>query len=102
MTNIKPLGSLILIQEIKVEEKTTKSGLVLTADSLDFGLKRGKVVAIGSGDHDNAGNHYPIPLNIEDEIIYSDNHTTEIEDDAGDKYKFINWRQLFGTVENNG
>jgi co-chaperonin GroES (HSP10) len=102
MTNIKPLGSLILIKEHTLEEKTTKSGLLITTSALEFDLKRGEVIAIGYGDHDNAGNHHPIPLEIGDVVIYSDNHTTDIEDDSGEKYKFINWRQLFGMVENNG
>ena len=31
MINIKPLGTLILVQKIEETEKTTASGLVLTA-----------------------------------------------------------------------
>jgi co-chaperonin GroES (HSP10) len=60
------------------------------------------VIEVGYGDHDNAGNHHPIPLIAGDVVIYSDNHTTDIEDDEGNKYKFINWRQLFAKVDNNG
>ena len=97
MTSIKPLGSLVLIKAITVDEKTTKSGLVITSTAVDFGLKRGTIVEIGPGDNDNAGNHYDIPLQKGDIVIYSDNNATEIEDKSGEKYYFINWRTLLGT-----
>jgi len=100
MTNVEPLGSLILIKEIEETDKTTKSGLVIAATFIDNALKRGTVVKVGLGDYDNAGNHHDIPLKADDVIIYSANHATEFEDTNGDKYFFINWRQLFG-MENN-
>lgn len=101
MTNIKPLGSLILIKAIEETDKTTKSGLVIAATVQDASLKRGVVVEVGPGDNDNAGNHYDIPLKSGDTVIYAPMQATEIEDLAGDKYHFINWRQLFGTENTN-
>jgi co-chaperonin GroES (HSP10) len=100
MTNIKPLGSLILIKEQEEKDKTLKSGLVIAATSLDPVLKRGTVVATGPGDYHSSGDLHSIPLQVGDVVIYSPNHATEIEDLNGTKYHFINWRQLFG-VENN-
>jgi co-chaperonin GroES (HSP10) len=100
MTNIEPLGSLILIKATEETDKTTKSGLVIAASVIDSVLKRGTVVKIGPGDHDNSGQHHDIPLQAGDVVIYSENHATEIEDSDGDKYFFINWRQLFGTETN--
>jgi co-chaperonin GroES (HSP10) len=96
MTNIQPLGSLVLVKEISVEEKTTKSGLVLTASTIESGLTRGTIVKVGPGDHDNSGNHYPIPLKEGDVVIYSDVHGTEVEDEDREKYYFINWRSILG------
>jgi len=99
MTNIEPLGGLILVEKIKLEDQTTQSGLILTASTLDSELNRGKIVKIGPGERDQNGTTHPIPLNIGDVIIYSENHGTEITDNAGNKYEFVNWRNLFG-VEN--
>lgn len=96
MTNIKPLGSLILIKEITKDEKTTKSGLVIASTAIDNSLKRGEVIEVGPGDNDNSGNHYDIPLQKGDIVIYSENHATEVEDSDSEKYHFINWRTLFG------
>jgi len=96
MTNIEPLGSLILIKEVETDEKTTKSGLVIAATAFDSELKRGIIIKLGTGDHDNSGNHHPIPLQIGDVVIYAEAHATEIEDLNREKYHFINWRTLFG------
>jgi co-chaperonin GroES (HSP10) len=96
MTNIEPFGSLILVEEIEQGEKKTTSGLVLAATSLENDLKRGKVIAVGPGDNDNAGNHYEIPLTAGDIVIYNEMQATEVTDSSNNKYKFINWRQLFG------
>lgn len=101
MTNIKPLGSLILIKAEEEKDKTTKSGLVIAATVIDSALKKGKVVAVGPGDYHSNGDLHSIPLNIGDTVIYSPNHVTEIEDESGEKLHFINWRQLFGMEQDN-
>jgi chaperonin GroES len=96
MTNIEPLGSLILVEQIEQGDKKTSSGLVLVATTMDADLKRGKVIAVGPGDRDNDGNIYPIPLTQGDIVIYNEMQATEVTDELNNKYKFINWRQLFG------
>ena len=100
MTNIEPLGSLILVEEIEQKERKTSSGLVLSAATLETELKRGRVVAVGPGDYDNVGNKHDIPLTVDEVIIYNENNATEVTDASGSKYYFINWRSLFG-IEGN-
>jgi co-chaperonin GroES (HSP10) len=97
MTNIKPFGSMILIEEIRQEERKTNSGLVLAATALENELRRGKVIEVGPGDHDNSGNKHEIPLTFGDIVIYNESNATEVTDALGSKYYFINWRHLFGT-----
>jgi chaperonin GroES len=101
MTNIEPLGGLILVNKIEETDKTTKSGLVIAASAVEQSLSRGKIIKIGPGERDQNGVIHPLPLNIGDVIIYNDIHATEITDSSSDKYYFISWRNLFGT-ENNG
>jgi len=100
MTNIEPFGSLLLIEEIEQSERKTNSGLVLAASVLDTELKRGKVIAVGTGDYDNAGNKHEIPLTYGDVVIYNEGNATEVTDTLGSKYYFINWRHLFGKEGN--
>jgi co-chaperonin GroES (HSP10) len=99
MTNIVPLGGLILVKKNELKETKTVSGLVLTASSQDSELQRGTIIKIGPGERDNTGTVHSIPLDIGSVVIYSENHGTEVTDANGEKYEFVNWRNLFG-VEN--
>jgi len=99
MTKIAPLGGLILVKKNEVKDTQTQSGLILTAASLDSELQRGTIVKVGPGERDQEGKVHPIPLKESDVVIYSENHGTEVTDSSGNKYEFINWRNLFG-VEN--
>jgi co-chaperonin GroES (HSP10) len=96
MTNIEPFGSLVLVEEIEQLERKMSSGLIISSSLLDYELKRGKVIDVGPGDNDNAGNHYDIPLKYGDVVIYSQSNATEVTDSLGNKYFFINWRTLLG------
>jgi len=96
MTNITPLGSLVLVQKVEQSERKTSSGLVLAATTLESELSRGLVVAVGPGDYDNVGNKHEIPLTQGDKVIYNEHQATEVTDASGNKYYFINWRQLLG------
>lgn len=101
MTNLEPLGSLILVEEIETTEKTTASGLIMTATSLESELSRGNVIAVGPGDHDNIGNKHEIPLTKGDVVVYNKMNATEVKDASGSTYYFINWRSLFAKENTN-
>jgi len=96
MTNVEPLGSLVLVKKIEQAERKTTSGLVLSASILETELSRGQIVKVGPGDYDNVGNKHEIPLTTDDIVIYNDNNATEVTDALGEKYYFINWRSLLG------
>lgn len=100
MTNILPLGGLILVKKNEAKETRTQSGLVLTASSQDSELQRGEIIKVGPGERDNTGVVHPIPLDPGQTVIYSENHGTEVTDAYGDKYEFVNWRNLFGVEYN--
>jgi len=99
MTNISPLGGLILVKKNEIKDTQTQSGLILTASAQESELNRGTIVKVGPGERDQEGKVHAIPLNEGDVVIYSENHGTEVTDVSGNKYEFINWRNLFG-VEN--
>lgn len=101
MTNILPLGGLVLVKKEEVKDTKTQSGLILTADSQDSELKRGTIIKVGPGERDQNGVTHQIPLEVGQTIIYSENQGTEVKDSLGNKYEFVNWRHLFG-VEYNG
>lgn len=101
MTNIEPLGGLVLLEEIKQEDRKTASGLVLTAVNLDAELSRGKIIAVGPGERDQEGRIHTVPLEVGQVVLYNDANATEVKDAQNNTYQFLNWRNLFG-VENNG
>jgi chaperonin GroES len=100
MTNIQPLGTLVLVKKIEEKEKTTASGLVLTASAMEAELARGTVIAVGEGTRDIQGNIHPLNINIGDIVYFNEMHLTEITDDDNNKYNFIAFSNLFGKVTN--
>ena len=101
MTNIKPLGKLLLVKEIEVTESKTASGLVLTATSTEQDLKRATVVDVGPGEVSSFnGTLYPVDnIKVGMVVYYSPNHATEIKDNMGEKFYFVNSGVLFGYEE---
>ena len=79
---IKPVGAMLLIKPEKKEDKTTASGIFISAAFDDDGLRRGDVIEIGWGEP-NALNGEIIPINgfsIGDKVIFPDHTGHEIED----------------------
>ena len=103
MTNINPLGKLLLVKEFEVRESTTNTGLILTATATEQDLKRGEVVKMGPGEVSSFnGQLFPIDtIKVGMVVYYSPNHATEVKDEFGEKYFFINSGMLFGYEENN-
>lgn len=100
MTNILPLGGLILVKKNEVKDTQTQSGLILTAASLDSELQRGTIVKVGPGERDQKGVTHPIPLEVGQVVIYAESQGTEVTDGYKEKYDFVNWRNLFGVEYN--
>ena len=104
MTNITPLGKLLLVSQIEEKESKTASGLVLTATAVENDLKRGLVVKVGPGERSGFnGELYPVDTIKEGMVVYySPNHATEITDySVNQKFYFVNSSMLFGYEEEN-
>jgi len=87
---IKPIGSMLLVEKIEQGDKTTKTGLVISATFADSGPKRGRVVDMGDGEFNYKGDLIPIlGIDIDDIIFYPDHSGTEIEDENGNKYLLL-------------
>ena len=92
---IKPIGSMLLIQKIEQGDKTTKTGLVISAAFTDSGPKQGKVVDMGEGEFNYKGDLIPIlGIDIDDIVYYPEHSGTEIEDESGNKYLLISNKHI--------
>lgn len=102
MTNITPLGKLLLIKEIETTESKSAGGLIIAATAADRDLKRGEVVKVGQGERSGFnGELYPVDTIKEGMIVYySPNHATEVVDQTtSSRFYFINSAVLFGYEE---
>jgi co-chaperonin GroES (HSP10) len=102
MTNINPLGKLLLVKEIEVSESKSAGGLIIAATAAERELKKGQVVKVGPGERSNFnGELYPVDTIKEGMIVYySPNHATEVSDpQTSERFYFINSGVLFGYEE---
>ena len=81
-TKLRPLGDRIVIQPTEREEMT-KSGIVLP-DTAKEKPQKGKVLAVGEGNRNEAGERVPLDVVEGDEVLYSKYGGTEIKVDGDD------------------
>jgi co-chaperonin GroES (HSP10) len=99
---IKPIGGMLLVTKKQEEDKTTKSGLVISAVFNDSGPKIGTIVDMGAGEVNYKGDLIPISeLDIGDEIYFPDHTGTEIEDENSNKYILINHKHVMAKLDRN-
>ena len=97
---IKPLGNIILVKKINTGEKTTKTGLVLSATFSDSGPSMGKVISVGNGEANYKGDVIAILDISEGDIVYFPEHAgTNIEDDEGNKFLLVNSKNILAIKE---
>jgi co-chaperonin GroES (HSP10) len=86
---------MLLVEKIELGDKTTKTGLVISATFSDSGPKQGKVIDMGDGEFNYKGDLIPIlGIDIDDVIYYPDHSGTEIEDEDGNKYLLLNCKHV--------
>ena len=82
--NLKPLSNHLFI-ESAVENKTTKSGIVLPDTAEKEKPIQGKVVAVGPGKFNDKGERMPMSVKVGDMVLFKKYGPDEIEIE-GKKY----------------
>ena len=82
--NLKPLSNHLFIESV-VENKTTKSGIVLPDTAEKEKPIQGKVVAVGPGKLNDKGERMPMSVKIGDVVLFKKYGPDEIEIE-GKKY----------------
>jgi chaperonin GroES len=77
---LKPLGDRLIVKAVE-EETQTSSGIVLP-DTAKEKPQKGKVLAVGDGKVDDAGQRIPLDVTEGDEVLYSKYGGTEIKIDG--------------------
>ena len=92
---IKPIGGLLLVKRNQSEDKTTKSGLVISAAVSESDMKTGTIVDMGPGEQNYIGDLIPIiGLGVGDTVYYTGRSATEIEDEDSTKYDLISSKNV--------
>ena len=105
MTNLTPLGKLLLVKEIEVTESKSAGGLVIPGTASEQQLKRAIVIKVGPGERSGFnGELYPVDTIKEGMVVYySPNHATEVVDrQTSEKLYFVNSGMLFGYEDTEG
>ena len=96
---IKPIGNMLLITKVVEGDRTTATGLVISAGFDDYGPKTGKVIAMGDGEPNHRGEIVPIHgIDIGDVVMYPQGSGTEVEDGT-EKYLLINSKHIMAIKE---
>lgn len=92
---IKPLEDRVLVQPLEAEQ-TTASGLVIP-DTAQEKPQEGKVLSVGPGRIDDAGNRVPVDVAEGDVVIFSKYGGTEVKYD-GQELLLLNARDILAVV----
>ena len=97
---IKPLGNILLVKKIESAEKTTKTGLVISAAFTDTGPSQGTVISVGNGEANYKGDVIPInDIDVGDIVFFPDHAGTDIDDEDGNKYILVNCKNVLAIKE---
>lgn len=85
---IKPLGNCVLIEE-EQEKERTPGGIVLPASTQqNKRMKKGRVIAVGSGKMLESGQRAEVEISTGDRVIYEGYAGMDVEHD-GKNYKLL-------------
>jgi len=93
---VKPLQDRIVVARVEAEEKT--AGGIIIPDTAKEKPQEGKVVAVGPGKRDKAGNVNPLDVRAGDRVLFTRWAGTEFRMD-GEEYMIMREDDLLGVIE---
>jgi chaperonin GroES len=93
--NIKPLEDKIVVQASEAETMTA-SGIVIP-DTAKEKPQEGKVLAVGPGRINDAGNRVPMDVSVGDVVLYTKYGGTEVKYN-GEEYLILSARDVLAVV----
>jgi chaperonin GroES len=93
---LKPLGDRVLVEPLEPEEKT--AGGIILPDTAKERPREGRVIAVGPGRLNDNGERVPLPVEVDDIVIYTEYGGTEVKID-GKKYLIVDEASLLAVRE---
>jgi chaperonin GroES len=94
--NVRPLNDRILVKRLEEEEKT--AGGIIIPDSAKEKPAEGKVMAVGAGKRNEAGDRIAMDVKVGDRVLFSKYGGTDVKLD-GDKYLIMREEDILGIIE---
>ena len=97
---IKPVGPMLLVKLEEEKDTVTKSGLVVAASFKQNDLKSGEILGVGYGEPNALnGELITIPFNVGDVVMFQDRTWHDVEDEDGNKFGLLNYKQVLAKKE---
>ena len=96
MTNLRVIGNRVLVKRLDAEEKTI--GGIMIPDAAQKKQDRAVVVSVGTGSKDTNGDSIPIPVSINDIIMFAKYTGQEITVD-GEELLILRTEDIIAIVE---
>lgn len=92
---------MLLIEEEKIGETKTQSGIILTASMSDLGPKKGTIVEVGEPENNHFnGGWIEMNFNVGEVVLYPDHSGVDVKDDDGKEYIIIHNKHIIAKVQN--
>ncbi len=95
-TKVKPLGDRVLVRELKTAGEKSISGIIIPETvSEDRGAKKGEVVAVGPGKHED-GKVIPMSVRVGDKVLFQWGDKLTID---GEEYEMISESGILAIIK---
>ena len=93
---LRPLHDKVVVER-QEEEKTSAGGIILSGSATEK-PSQGKVIAVGPGKKNDAGDAMPVGVNAGDTVIFGQYGGSEVKID-GQEYLILGESDIFGVIE---
>jgi chaperonin GroES len=83
MTNLKPLADRLVVEPLEKDVETFAGGELVLPDTAKEKPQQGKVLVVGPGARDEAGNRIPMDVAVGDTVIFAKYAGTSFKTNGG-------------------
>ncbi|MEA3375938.1 MAG: co-chaperone GroES [Chloroflexota bacterium] len=83
MTDLKPLADRLVVEPLEKDVETFAGGQLVLPDTAKEKPQQGKVLAVGPGARDEAGNRIPMDVAVGDTVVFAKYAGTPFKTDEG-------------------
>ncbi len=84
MTDLKPLADRLVVEPLEKDVETFAGGQLVLPDTAKEKPQQGKVLAVGPGARDEAGNRIPMDVAVGDTVVFAKYAGTPFKTDGGE------------------